>query len=81
VLPWIGARQCGGNTVRAIDLWFDYPEQFPELALNEMNYDYSWNRSGADYVNIYNHIRTNKASVTPMNSYAVSEQVKHLLFE
>jgi starch synthase len=42
---------------RAIGLWFDYPGRFHELALNGMNCDYSWNRPGADYVNIYDHIR------------------------
>jgi starch synthase len=42
---------------RAIGLWFDYPDEFRELAQNGMHCDYSWNRPGADYVNIYNHIR------------------------
>jgi starch synthase len=42
---------------RALGLWFDYPEEFSKLAVNGMRYDYSWNRPGADYVNIYEHIR------------------------
>ena len=42
---------------RALGLWFDYPEDFRELVRNGMAYDYSWNRPGADYVNIYEHIR------------------------
>ena len=42
---------------RAIGLWFDYPDAFRELLANGMRYDYSWNRPGADYVNIYNYIR------------------------
>jgi starch synthase len=42
---------------RALGLWFDYPEEFRRLAANGMRYDYSWNRPGADYVNIYEHIR------------------------
>ena len=42
---------------RAIGLWFGYPEEFRELAANGMRCDYSWNRPGADYVNIYEYIR------------------------
>jgi starch synthase len=42
---------------RAIGLWFDYPDDFRSLADNGMHYDYSWNRPGADYVNIYELIR------------------------
>jgi starch synthase len=42
---------------RALGLWFDYPEAFRELVINGMGYDYSWNRPGGDYLNIYEHIR------------------------
>jgi starch synthase len=42
---------------RAIGLWFDYPEAFRELALNGMRWDYSWNKPGEEYVNIYELIR------------------------
>jgi starch synthase len=42
---------------RAIGLWFDYPEEFRSLAGNGMRYDYSWNRPGTDYLNIYELIR------------------------
>ncbi len=42
---------------RAIGLWFAYPQYFRELIQNCMRYDYSWNHPGADYCNIYNHIR------------------------
>lgn len=42
---------------RALGLWFDYPDAFRQLAVNGMRYDYSWNRPGADYVNIYEYIR------------------------
>lgn len=42
---------------RAIGLWFDYPEDFRSLADNGMHYDYSWNRPGMDYLNIYESIR------------------------
>lgn len=42
---------------RALGLWFDYPDEFRELVVNGMGYDYSWNRPGADYQNIYELIR------------------------
>ena len=42
---------------RALGLWFDYPQEFRQLAANGMRCDYSWNRPGADYVNIYDYIR------------------------
>jgi starch synthase len=42
---------------RAIGLWFDYPQEFASLADNGMHYDYSWNRPGQDYLNIYEFIR------------------------
>lgn len=42
---------------RALGLWFDYPQEFRELLINGMRYDYSWNRPGADYLNIYEYIR------------------------
>jgi len=42
---------------RAIGLWFRYPEAFRELAVRGMRCDYSWNRPGADYLNIYETIR------------------------
>ncbi len=42
---------------RAIGLWFDYPEEFQDLVQNGMAYDYSWNRPGEHYLNIYENIR------------------------
>ena len=42
---------------RAIGMWFSYPNHFRELMVNGMNYDYSWNHPGQDYVRIYEHIR------------------------
>jgi starch synthase len=42
---------------RAIGLWFDYAEDFRSLVNNGMHYDYSWNRPGMDYLNIYEFIR------------------------
>lgn len=42
---------------RAIGLWYHYPEEFETLALQGMQYDYSWNHPGRDYLAIYEHIR------------------------
>ena len=42
---------------RAIGLWFSYPDEFRALADNGMRCDYSWNRPGADYLNVYEWIR------------------------
>lgn len=42
---------------RAIGLWYAYPEEFRQLMINGMKCDYSWCRSGQDYVNIYDYIR------------------------
>ena len=42
---------------RAIDLWYQEPEKFSQLVTQGMRYDYSWNRPGAEYVEIYQTIR------------------------
>jgi starch synthase len=42
---------------RAIALWHGDAEAFRALAINGMHYDYSWNRPGADYLNVYEWIR------------------------
>ncbi|MGQ9659332.1 MAG: glycogen synthase GlgA [Thermochromatium sp.] len=42
---------------RAISCYNDYPEHFRELMKNAMRCDYSWNRPGQDYLNIYDYIR------------------------
>uniref|UniRef100_A0A832H6J5 starch synthase n=1 Tax=Oscillatoriales cyanobacterium SpSt-402 TaxID=2282168 RepID=A0A832H6J5_9CYAN len=42
---------------RAIGLWYHYPEEFETLQIQGMNYDYSWNHPGEDYIAIYEHIR------------------------
>jgi starch synthase len=42
---------------RAIALWYEYPEEFRKLAITGMEYDYSWNYPGADYVEIYDRIK------------------------
>lgn len=42
---------------RAIGLWHRYPDAFRELAINGMHCDYSWNRPGSDYLNVYEWIR------------------------
>ncbi|KAA6186285.1 glycogen synthase [Thiohalocapsa marina] len=42
---------------RAIDCYYQYPDHFRELIRNAMRSDYSWNRPGQDYLNIYDFIR------------------------
>ncbi|MBD2441021.1 glycogen synthase GlgA [Nostoc sp. FACHB-110] len=42
---------------RAIDLWYQSPDEFQQLAIQGMKYDYSWNIPGADYLKIYEWIR------------------------
>lgn len=42
---------------RAIGLWYDYPDEFRQLMLQGMKYDYSWNYPGKDYLEIYESIR------------------------
>lgn len=42
---------------RAIACYYQYPDHFHELMKNAMRFDYSWNRPGGDYLNIYDYIR------------------------
>ncbi|MBH8566968.1 glycogen synthase GlgA [Nostoc sp. CENA67] len=42
---------------RAIDLWYQHPEEFRNLAIQGMKYDYSWNLPGAEYLKIYDWIK------------------------
>jgi starch synthase len=42
---------------RAIGLWHSHPQEFRDLMLNGMRYDYSWSYPGQDYSNIFDHIR------------------------
>ena len=42
---------------RAIALWFQNREGFKALSMRGMRCDYSWNRPGADYLNVYELIR------------------------
>jgi starch synthase len=42
---------------RAIGLWRDEPALFRQLARQGMAYDYSWNRPGQNYLDIYEFIR------------------------
>lgn len=42
---------------RAIGLWNHYPDEFEKLVIQGMNYDYSWNYPGKDYLEIYEFIR------------------------
>lgn len=46
-----------GAMVRAIRLWYEYPEHFRDLMLNGMRCDFSWNRPGQQYLDLYEHIR------------------------
>ncbi|MGK7912914.1 MAG: glycogen synthase GlgA [Synechococcus sp.] len=41
---------------RAIDLYYQKPDDFRQLALQGMEYDYSWNLPGGQYVEIYESI-------------------------
>ncbi len=43
--------------LRAIGLWYSYPDEFQRLVINGMKCDYSWNYPGQHYLNIYEHIR------------------------
>jgi starch synthase len=42
---------------RAIALWNYNPEAFHQLIVQGMNYDYSWNHPGTEYLEIYDFIR------------------------
>lgn len=42
---------------RAIDLWHESQKEFRELAIQGMEYDYSWNYPAKNYVEIYESIR------------------------
>ena len=42
---------------RAIDLYYQKPDDFKQLALQGMEYDNSWNLPGGQYVDIYESIR------------------------
>jgi starch synthase len=42
---------------RAISLWSNYPKEFQKLVLQGMEYDYSWNLPGKDYVEAFEFIR------------------------
>ncbi len=42
---------------RAIACYYNHPDHFRELMKNAMRSDYSWNRPGEDYLNIYDFIR------------------------
>ena len=42
---------------RAIHLWKSDRATFDQLAIQGMEYDYSWNEPGAEYMEVYEHIR------------------------
>jgi starch synthase len=43
--------------LRSIRLWYDAPHDYRSLIRNGMRHDWSWNHSGRNYVNVYEHIR------------------------
>ncbi|MEM7554196.1 MAG: glycogen synthase GlgA [Cyanobacteria bacterium P01_A01_bin.84] len=42
---------------RAIDLWYEDRQDFQKLARQGMEYDYSWNQPGEEYVRVYEGIQ------------------------
>ena len=42
---------------RAIGLWYEYPKEFEHLVQQGMEYDYSWNNSGKQYLSVYEYIK------------------------
>ncbi len=42
---------------RALDLWYKEQTTFQQLAIQGMEYDYSWHNPGAEYVELYDFIR------------------------
>lgn len=42
---------------RAIDIYYDAPELFQQIATQGMQYDYSWKKSGEEYIKVYDYIR------------------------
>ena len=42
---------------RAIGLWYEYPKEFEQLVQQGMEYDYSWNHPGKQYISIYDYIK------------------------
>jgi starch synthase len=42
---------------RAFKLWYNEADAFRQLAIQGMQYDYSWNHPGAEYVQVYEDIR------------------------
>jgi starch synthase len=51
------ARALESAMDRAISLWYVYPEEFRQLAIQGMEGDYSWNNPGKEYMQIYENIR------------------------
>ena len=42
---------------RAINVYYSEPKLFQQLAMQGMQYDYSWKKSGDEYIAVYNYIR------------------------
>jgi starch synthase len=49
------ALESGMN--RALDLYYDEPAIFQQLAQQGMQYDHSWKKSGQEYIKMYDYIR------------------------
>lgn len=47
-----------GALKRAFDCWFHHPDKWHKLMINDMNIDYSWNKSSDLYLNIYKQLTT-----------------------
>jgi starch synthase len=42
---------------RALDVYYDEPKIFQQIATQGMQYDYSWKKSGDEYIKLYDFIR------------------------
>jgi len=42
---------------RAIQLWYQEPDEFRKLVIQGMEYDYSWNHPVEEYLGVYDRIR------------------------
>jgi starch synthase len=59
---------------RGIGLWYDYPQEFRQLAIQGMEYDYSWRNPAAEYVAIYDLIRHRHEPSEPIEPVKVPSE-------
>jgi starch synthase len=52
------ARALESGLYRALDLWYNHPEDFRTLQVNGMRCDYSWEVSGGKYRAIYKKVKS-----------------------